>query len=48
MLEIVRLVAVSVIIISVLGMNAFLIYNQVDGWGWFLVASFLINVNLKG
>jgi uncharacterized membrane protein YeaQ/YmgE (transglycosylase-associated protein family) len=40
--EIVRLAIVCFVPISIMGMSAFLIYKQADGWGWFLLVALCI------
>jgi hypothetical protein len=45
--ETLQLVFMCAIPISVMGMSAFLIYKQSDGWGWFLIVAMLIVGSLK-
>lgn len=36
-----------VALVSIMFMNAFLMYNNVDGWGWFLLVSLIIISGFK-
>jgi hypothetical protein len=45
--EMVMFVAVCSIPISLMGIAAFLIYKQVDGWGWFLLCALMISGSLR-
>jgi hypothetical protein len=45
--EILMLAVVCSVPVSIMGMAAFLIYKQSDGWGWFLFVSLLIVGSIK-
>jgi len=47
MSEAVRLFILCLVPISVMGMAAFLIYQQASGWGWFLFVAVLIVGSMK-
>lgn len=42
MIQILKLAVVCSIPIAIMGMSAFLIYKQSDGWGWFLFVALCI------
>lgn len=46
-LETLMFIAVCLVPVSIMGMNAFLAYKQVKGWGWFLLASLLVLGSMK-
>lgn len=42
MASIIKLLILCMVPVCLFGFAAFLIYKQVDGWGWFLLATMLI------
>ncbi|SOD42371.1 hypothetical protein [Nitrosovibrio sp. Nv4] len=48
MKELIQTIVICSVPVSIMGMAAFLIYKQVDGWGWFLLIAALIVGSFKG
>jgi hypothetical protein len=45
--EVIMFVAACAVPVSVMGFAAFLIYKQVNGWGWYLIFAALVCSGMK-
>ena len=41
-LETIIFITACLVPVSLMGFSAFLIYKQVDGWGWYLIVTLLV------